>query len=449
MVGHSTPARRSRSRRAPGESADIAIALFGPARVRSGLDAIDLDGTSPIVRWRPRRAATRTRPDRCHARPRRDPSRPPDERRVVRVAIVSGICVRNDAISTCVVDQLSVLREAPRVTDVALFTEAIDRQLDVPVHVVTDAWSLLVHPAFAAADLVIYHWGIAYDLFDSLVAAPRTERSIAVHFHNATPAELLTGADRAKGRARRRRPTCWRAAMSRCGPTASSTGERSLDLGVRQDRLHHVPIAIDPPFPLADRRHADEVRLLVVGRLVPAKGIHVAVDAIGRLDADVRDRVRLTIAGNVALSDRDLRRGPPPDACARLQMDDVVTIVDNPSRDDLWHLYERSHVVVSPSFHEGLCVPIIEGYLAGCRAIGTDAGNVPFAVQPPDPVVPAGDADALGRRHQRRRPSDPGAATTSTARPRSAMPRGSAVSRARAPLLERVASAVRSTSATR
>ena len=72
-----------------------------------------------------------------------------------------------------------------------------------------------------------------------------------------------------------------------------------------------------------------------------------------------------------------------------------MTIVDNPSRDELWHLYERSHVVVSPSFHEGLCVPIIEGYLAGCRAIGTDAGNVPFAVQPPDPVVPAGDEDAL------------------------------------------------------
>ena len=94
----------------------------------------------------------------------------------------------------------------------------------------------------------------------------------------------------------------------------------------------------------------------------------------------MRDRVRLTIAGNVALSDAtyvaDVRRRVRETA-----MDDVVTIVDNPSRDELWHLYERSHVVVSPSFHEGLCVPIIEGYLAGCRAVGTDAGNVPFAVQ--------------------------------------------------------------------
>ena len=197
----------------------------------------------------------------------------------MRVAVVSGICVRSDAISTCVVDQLDVLREASEVTDVALFTEAIDRQLDVPVHVVRDGWSLLVHPAFAAADLVIYHWGIAYDLFDSIVAAPRTGRRVAVHFHNATPAELLTGEDRAKG-AR----SSAQADLLTCGAvevwTYSEFNRRTLlDLGVDPGRLHHVPIAIDPPFRLTDRRRDNEVRLLVVGRLVPAKGVHVAVRA--------------------------------------------------------------------------------------------------------------------------------------------------------------------------
>ncbi len=50
---------------------------------------------------------------------------------------------------------------------------------------------------------------------------------------------------------------------------------------------------------------------------------------------------------------------------------------------------------MSTSFHEGLCVPVLEGYAFGCRAIGTTSGNLPFLVQPPDPCVPAGDAPAL------------------------------------------------------
>ncbi len=57
--------------------------------------------------------------------------------------------------------------------------------------------------------------------------------------------------------------------------------------------------------------------------------------------------------------------------------------------------YERADVLVSPSLHEGLCVPVIEAYAAGCNVVGTDAGNLPYVVQPPDPVVPAGDPDAL------------------------------------------------------
>ena len=40
-------------------------------------------------------------------------------------------------------------------------------------------------------------------------------------------------------------------------------------------------------------------------------------------------------------------------------------------------------------------MPVIEGYLAGCRAIGTTAGNLPYVVQPPDPVVTPGSVDEL------------------------------------------------------
>jgi glycosyltransferase involved in cell wall biosynthesis len=42
-------------------------------------------------------------------------------------------------------------------------------------------------------------------------------------------------------------------------------------------------------------------------------------------------------------------------------------------------------------------MPVVEAYSAGCNVIGTDAGNLPFVVKPPDPVVPANDPDALAQ----------------------------------------------------
>ena len=113
------------------------------------------------------------------------------------------------------------------------------------------------------------------------------------------------------------------------------------------------------------------------------------VEAFGMLGA----QYRLVIAGNHETSagsyyEQLTRR------VAALGLQYAVRFV-HPDDDELWQLYEAAHIVVSPSLHEGLCVPVIEGYLAGCRAVGTTAGNLPFVVQPPDEVVPPGDAGQL------------------------------------------------------
>ena len=83
------------------------------------------------------------------------------------------------------------------------------------------------------------------------------------------------------------------------------------------------------------------------------------------------------------------------DGAATGESGDSKTINNDADKAVFDLLREQADVLVSPSFHEGLCVPIVEGYRAGCRVIGSDAGNLPYLVQPPDPVVPVGDADAL------------------------------------------------------
>ncbi len=211
-----------------------------------------------------------------------------------------------------------------------------------------------------------------------------------------TPPGLLTGHDRDKG-VRSLTQLASLADVDTDMWTYSEFNRRTLlDWSVPDDRLFHVPIVIRAPAAVAATRRIDGVDLLTVGRLVPAKGVHVLVEAMATLLPSAPADIHLTIAGNLALSDEryvtDVR-----DSISNSDLDDTIELKDDPSPLELAELYARAHFVVSPSFHEGLCIPVIEGYLAGCRAIGTNAGNLPFAVFSPDPIVPSGDPGALAR----------------------------------------------------
>lgn len=312
----------------------------------------------------------------------------------MNVAIVTGICVPNDAISNCVVEQATTLARDLGSDHVTVFTQGLGRALPVTAHVVHDPWALLTHESIRRADLVIAHWGIAYDLFDAVSVLASPSRRVAVHFHNTTPGALLSGADRDKAE-RSIRQAQLMASFDLEVWTYSEFNRRTLaSWEVPPDRIFEVPFTIAPPRPLQDHRRTDGVDLVSVGRMVPAKGAAVLVDAVARLDEDLRARTTLHLVTNRALSD-PAHVALVESRIDRLGVRSMVRIHDDVSDAQLWDLYERAHVVVSPSFHEGLCVPVIEGYLAGCRAIGTDAGNLPFVVLAPDPVVPVGDPEAL------------------------------------------------------
>jgi hypothetical protein len=114
--------------------------------------------------------------------------------RPIRVALLNGVCVRHDAISYSLrlkLDLLRSLRDAGHDVEVSAFVHGTD--LDDPdVHVRSLA-DLVREPAFAAADLVVYEFGINYDLFDSLFLLREEQRSVGV-YHNLTPPELIYSA---------------------------------------------------------------------------------------------------------------------------------------------------------------------------------------------------------------------------------------------------------------
>lgn len=312
----------------------------------------------------------------------------------MRIVVAAGICVHHDAISAAMIEQARVLRGLEGVDDVAIIAQHCNREVvDRPVQCVGDAWAFIRHPAVEAADLVIFHWGIAYELFDALSVVAQQRRAV-VHFHNVTPLEFA-----AKGA---RAGIEWSLRQIQLAATTDSTMWTESEYNVRTlvswgfeaERVRFMPFPIGSHRTLRRPPRGPEVRLLTVGRLVQAKGLAVLVEALGRALDRLDGPVALVIAGNRSLSDADFLT-TLRDSITRPGLDSMVDLVEDPDDDRLWDLYEWADIVVSPSFHEGLCVPVIEGYLAGCRVIGSDAGNLPFVVQPPDPVVPAGDPIAL------------------------------------------------------
>lgn len=312
----------------------------------------------------------------------------------MRIALICGIYVPHDAISAAVEQQARLLLTMPEVESVTIFSQFVARPAPCEAITVATSGELLNQHVFYESDLAIFHWGIHYDLFNSLIVLASTGPKAVCHFHNCTPAEFLP--DDQHDTIRRSfeqlelLPTygirTW---------TYSPYNRRTLaELGMPDELVDFVPFPIQAPRQLLAARPSSRVEALVVGRLVRSKGLHVVVEALGLLDQRRRQQLHLRVVGNLDLSHDDYLTGIEQRIC-ELGLGDTIEFIGTVDDDSLWNLYETSHVLVSASLHEGLCVPVVEAYLAGCRAIGTTAGNLPFIVSPTDPIVEAGDPSAL------------------------------------------------------
>src|ERR671918_1169644 len=244
----------------------------------------------------------------------------------VKVALVTGLCQHRDAISNAVMAEREVLVAAGH--EVTVFTHFTDRLAGDEVVVIVDPWKLQQVPAYRDADVVVFHYGIQYELFNALLLGhPRA--ALVVRFHNVTPPALLDG-----------------------DPAAAAA--RAIDQISIADRAHVV---------WSDSRHNTDVLVT-----------HADVE---------RDQVRL-LPLCVPMVEAELR---PRVAHPRLRID----VTD----DELHASYAGADVFVSPSHHEGFCIPVIEALANDCVVVTSDAGALPDTVGGFGDVVPAGDSAAL------------------------------------------------------
>lgn len=151
----------------------------------------------------------------------------------------------------------------------------------------------------------------------------------------------------------------------------SSRNDIHIDHHVPLDRLHVVPVGVDPdlfrPVPGIER---------VPGRLVTTasadvamKGLHFLLEAIAKLRTE--RHLELTIIGQ-----------PKPESAAsrtmsELGLEDVVTFVSGVSDQRIVELYSEAELAIVPSLYEGFSLPAIEAMSSAVALVATTGGALP------------------------------------------------------------------------
>lgn len=151
-------------------------------------------------------------------------------------------------------------------------------------------------------------------------------------------------------------------------------GERQLDeyasrLRLADSRISVLPNAVRIPDTPVTQVGAEPVHAVSLGRLGARKGSYDVIAAVASLDATVRSRLRVTLAGD---GDVDEVRA----AVSSAGLDATIRVagwLDPEARDELLC---GAHVFVLPSYNEGLPVALLEAMAYGLAPVTTMVGSM-------------------------------------------------------------------------
>ena len=158
--------------------------------------------------------------------------------------------------------------------------------------------------------------------------------------------------------------------------------------GQRRVRINGSGVDLEhyAPAPLPD----GPLIFLMVGRLLREKGVFEFVEAAGRVKA-LRPAARFQLLGGLDPNPTSITE----EALRRLQEDGTIEYLGTVT--DVRPMIEDAHVIVLPSYHEGMPRSVLEGMSMGRAIITTDAPGCRETVETGENgfLVPVRDTDAL------------------------------------------------------
>lgn len=315
----------------------------------------------------------------------------------MKISIIHGICMRYDAISNAIADQLTWLHSAGH--QVKLYTYACDRP-ELQCHIVHYLRDVAFDRHFQQSDVVIFHYGITYPLFDLLpLVARRACRLVA--FHNITPKAYVAEAQHATiDRSFKQMANIAFADHVLCDSATNLDALRAARIATPATIL---PLAVStPPQAPARKPSASDgvTRIAFIGRLVASKGPRDLLSAVRHSLRELpHARIELDMVTNQAFSDPnelaavgEASTNWPHEfngrASLRLHCDAPEELKQR--------ILADADLFVLPTRHEGFCVPIVEALGNGCQVIAYSNSNTPAISGGHASLVPTGDTGALG-----------------------------------------------------
>ena len=175
---------------------------------------------------------------------------------------------------------------------------------------------------------------------------------------------------------------------------SSYTGSQLMNLSPRADwkKFIVVRLGVDPALfsPQSHSATPDAFEILCVGRLIPAKGQQILIDAVERLTQQGR-RVRLRLVGS-GPDDESLR-----EFASRLAHPESVVFEGAVNQDRIRDIYANADIFCLPSFAEGLPVVLMEAMSMQIPCVTTTIAGIPELIRGgiDGLLVAPGDADAL------------------------------------------------------
>lgn len=317
----------------------------------------------------------------------------------MRVSYINGVFVNHDAISNAIRDEVTWLLSVPG-NEVRLFSYACDFQ-ELPVKVVSDLKDVVFDTFFQQSDIVIFHFGVFYPLFNILPVVPKTAKTIVV-FHNITPKEYLpVSAHETIDKSFQQMSNIAFATHVVCVSQINQEVLSSNGINVPSTVL---PLALRGGRELPKRKPSfdDGVsRILYVGRLVKSKGPCDLLTALSIVLAERYDIfLEVDFVGNLKFSDPDVLdyvRSASEELLARFGRRLVINFHGDATELVKNNLLARADIFVLPTRHEGFCVPILEAFENGCCVLAYDNSNVPYISGGFAKLVPTGDVTSLAR----------------------------------------------------
>ncbi len=314
-----------------------------------------------------------------------------------KVAILTSHISTGSAVSSDVLGMAAALERQG--TDARVYAESSD--LEQP-----KVWPLNEIKNFLSDrdGLLIYHHSIGWD--PALGLLRDLNCRIAIKYHNITPPSFFSGI------------SAWHEEKCRAGRAQlQAIVDGSCDLYLSDSDYNQQELLaagadesksfVVPPFHEIDRMNSLDADLdtldryrdgraiaLSVSRVAPHKGHAELIEAFASYHHDHNQNSRLLIVGPeeqaFAAHSQRLR-----EIAQFLMVEDAVTFTGEISDSALRACYLLASVFVSPSKHEGFCLPLVEAMASKVPIIAYDSAAIPETVGVAGIVLQDRDAEAM------------------------------------------------------